>query len=32
MFAEILELRSKIDSSFDAQERLPRVVVVGDQV
>ncbi|EGD78795.1 hypothetical protein PTSG_01771 [Salpingoeca rosetta] len=31
LFAEILDLRSQVDSSFDAQERLPRVVVVGDQ-
>eukprot|EP00043_Microstomoeca_roanoka_P015343 m.153701 g.153701 ORF g.153701 m.153701 type:complete len:1019 (+) comp16240_c11_seq1:115-3171(+) len=31
LFSEILDLRSQVDSEFDARERLPRVVVVGDQ-
>eukprot|EP01147_Barroeca_monosierra_P005650 gene5650-8955_t len=31
LFSEILELRSQLDSAFDVKERLPRVVVVGDQ-
>eukprot|EP00730_Choanoeca_flexa_P018456 TRINITY_DN8975_c0_g1_i3.p1 TRINITY_DN8975_c0_g1~~TRINITY_DN8975_c0_g1_i3.p1 ORF type:complete len:948 (+),score=268.23 TRINITY_DN8975_c0_g1_i3:156-2999(+) len=31
LFSDILDLRSKVDRSFAAQERLPRVVVVGDQ-
>eukprot|EP00045_Choanoeca_perplexa_P013108 m.146441 g.146441 ORF g.146441 m.146441 type:complete len:950 (-) comp16240_c0_seq2:591-3440(-) len=31
LFSDILDLRSRVDRSFAAQERLPRVVVVGDQ-
>jgi hypothetical protein len=31
LFSDILSLRAKVDKSFAAQERLPRVVVVGDQ-
>jgi optic atrophy protein 1 len=32
LFSDILDLRSRMDRSYAAQERLPRVVVVGDQV
>jgi optic atrophy protein 1 len=32
LFSDILDLRSRVDRGFAAQERLPRVVVVGDQV
>eukprot|EP00056_Hartaetosiga_gracilis_P019475 m.14367 g.14367 ORF g.14367 m.14367 type:complete len:967 (-) comp7723_c0_seq1:93-2993(-) len=31
IFSDILSLRSQADSSFNANEHLPRVVVVGDQ-
>lgn len=31
LFSDILSLRAKVDKTFAAQERLPRVVVVGDQ-
>lgn len=31
LFAEILELRARADSAFNAHDHLPRVVVVGDQ-
>eukprot|EP00051_Salpingoeca_urceolata_P031731 m.12712 g.12712 ORF g.12712 m.12712 type:complete len:998 (-) comp4343_c0_seq1:112-3105(-) len=31
IFSDILDLRAKIDPQFAAQDRLPRVVVVGDQ-
>eukprot|EP00050_Salpingoeca_kvevrii_P006276 m.288416 g.288416 ORF g.288416 m.288416 type:complete len:946 (+) comp11961_c0_seq1:182-3019(+) len=31
VFSEILDLRAKADTTFNAHDRLPRVVVVGDQ-
>lgn len=31
IFSDILDLRSKADSAFNAHDHLPRVVVVGDQ-
>ena len=32
LFADILDLRARADSAFNAHDHLPRVVVVGDQV
>lgn len=31
IFSDILDLRAKVDSAFNAHDHLPRVVVVGDQ-
>ena len=31
LFGEIMELRERADAAFNAQDHLPRVVVVGDQ-
>jgi hypothetical protein len=32
LFSEIMDLRARADSAFNAHDHLPRVVVVGDQV